>query len=292
MSSAVKNTIILFIMLLIIVFIGIFRVHIYSKEKLKEIEKINNEKRLEIKNIADKAANYNNAVQALKNIENKWKTREKVLQRDEQSGKTLLFLSNIASETNSTVKFDFAFLENTVKEGYRFSKYNITGEGPYSRVYGFIDKIEKAKNLYKIKLLNMQGKEGTSEKTGRPVTVINFSFILEAYSAFEDDDVDSEAMISYTYKKPLVNPFNPLVKKNIPPNTKGLIEVENARLEAISYDMILIRDSKGRFTSLKTGDEVYLGYLTKINPEKSEAVFTLNKGGLIEKVILKIFIKN
>ncbi len=292
MSSAVKNTIILFIMLLIIVFIGIFRIHIYSKEKLKEIEKINSEKRLEIKNIADKAANYDKVVQALKNIKNKWKSREKVLQRDEQSGKTLLFLSNIASESRSAVKFDFAFLEKTVKEGYGFSKYNITGEGAYRNVYGFIDKIENAKNLYKIKLLNMQGKEETSEKTGKPVTVINFSFILEAYSSFEDDYVDSDAVLSYTFKKPSVNPFNPLVKKNLPPNKKGLIEVENARLEAISFDMILIRDSKGRFTSLKTGDEVYLGYLTNINPEKGEAAFTLNKGGLIEKVTLKMFLKN
>ncbi|MCK4966621.1 hypothetical protein KAS50_06300, partial [bacterium] len=227
MSSAVKNTIVLFLMLLIIIFVGIFRVHIYSNEKLERIEKINSEKRLEIKNIADKAANYDKAIQALNNIKNKWKTREKVFQKDEQSGKTLLFLSNIASETNSVVKFDFAFLEKIVKEGYEFSKYNITGEGAYRNVYGFIDKIENAKNLYKIKLLNMQGKEETSEKTGKPATVVNFSFILEAYSSFEDDYIDSDAVLSYTYNKPVVNPFNPLVKKNLPPNTKGLIEVEN-----------------------------------------------------------------
>ena len=68
--------------------------------------------------------------------------------------------------------------------------------------------------------------------------------------------------------------------------------MEDAKLEAISYDMVLIRDKKGGFTTLKVGDAVYLGYLTGINVENSEAVFTLNKGGIIEKVTLKVFLKN
>ena len=56
--------------------------------------------------------------------------------------------------------------------------------------------------------------------------------------------------------------------------------------------MILVRDRKGRFNSLKVGDKVYLGYLTRIDPKRGEAEFTLNKGGIIEKVVLKIFVKS
>ena len=291
MSAAAKNTIILFILLVVITSAGVFRVHIYSTEKLKRIEKMNAEKRIEIKSIADKVKNYDVAVKVLEDSKMKWRTREKVLQKDEQSGGTLLFLNDIASKSNSAVKFDFTFLEVSMDNGYGFGKYSITGEGTYYSVYGFINEIENARNLYKIKMLNIQGVDEVSEKTDKPVTIIKFSFILESYFSSEGDE-ETEYAISNEYVNSVINPFNPLVKKSLPPNNNGLIEVENAKLEAISYDMIIVKDNKGGFTSLKVGDKVYLGYLTSINPKQGEAEFTLNKGGIIEKVILKIFVKN
>jgi hypothetical protein len=37
---------------------------------------------------------------------------------------------------------------------------------------------------------------------------------------------------------------------------------------------------------LAEGDEVYLGYLTKINYDKYSCEFLLNKGGILEKITL------
>ncbi len=291
MVSSKKSTILLLILFLIITLVGIFRIHIYSNEKLKKIEQINEQKRETVREIADKVKDYDKFVATLKDIEERWKQREKVLQRDEQSGKTLLFLNEIASEKNSAVKFDFAFIEKKLEEGYGCSKYNITGDGFYSNVYGFINKIEYDRNLYKIKSFNIRGIEEISKKSQKSITKVNFSFILEAY--FNPDENDFASMIepSVHYKKPEINPFNPLLKKSIPPNKKGLIEVEDAKLEAISLSKILIRDKKGRFSSIEVGDEVYLGYLTDIRSEKNEAEFTLNKGGVIERVVLRVFTK-
>lgn len=292
MSTTVRNSIILFVLFLIITLIGVFRIHIYSQEKLKNIEKINVEKKAEVKRIADKIKNYDLTMKAFEDIKTQWNKREKVLLEDEKGGETLLFLNNIASEKNSRVEFDFVFLGKENKGDYGFSRYSIKGEGTYYSVYGFINKIEEAKSLYKIKLLSMQSIEEVSENTYRAVTKIRYSFVLEVYYSDINEDYISNNKYSYEYKKPVINPFNPLIKKNLPKNINGLIEIEDASLEAISHDMVLVKDNKGRFRSLKAGDKVYLGYLTNINPEKGEAEFTLNKGGIIEKVILKIFTKS
>jgi len=289
MVSSKKSTIILLFLFLIITLVGIFRIHIYSNEKLKKINQINEQKRKTIKEIADKVKDYDKFLATLKDIEERWKQRERVLQRDEQSGKTLLFLNEIASEENSAVKFDFTFIEKKLEEGYGYSKYNITGDGFYSNVYRFINKIEYDRNLYKIKSFNVRGVEEISEKSQKSITKVSFSFILEAYFNPDENDFASVIEPSVNYKKQEINPFNPLLKKNIPPNKRGLIEVEDAKLEAISLGKILIRDKKGRFKSLEVGDEVYLGYLTDIRSERNEAEFTLNKGGLIKKVVLKVF---
>ena len=47
-------------------------------------------------------------------------------------------------------------------------------------------------------------------------------------------------------------------------------------------------DQKNNFRTLEPGDEVYLGYVTKLLPEQGRIECTLNKGGIFEKVELKI----
>ena len=84
------------------------------------------------------------------------------------------------------------------------------------------------------------------------------------------------------------DPFYPYIRANIPPNFDGLLEAERAELRAIVAGKALIADHTGVVHMLKPGDEVYLGYVSRINPEKNEVEFTLNKGGIIEKFVLKL----
>jgi hypothetical protein len=49
-----------------------------------------------------------------------------------------------------------------------------------------------------------------------------------------------------------------------------------------------VLDQTNVIRTLQEGDEVYLGYVTKIDPEGGRIECTLNKGGIIEKVELKI----
>ena len=49
-----------------------------------------------------------------------------------------------------------------------------------------------------------------------------------------------------------------------------------------------VLDQTNTIRTLQEGDEVYLGYITKIDPESGSIEATLNKGGIIDKVDLKI----
>jgi hypothetical protein len=84
------------------------------------------------------------------------------------------------------------------------------------------------------------------------------------------------------------NPFVPYVYRELPPNTRGLLEVERADLKAIIPGRAFVADHTGKIHVLKEGDEVYLGYVTKIDVEKNQVEFTLNKAGIVEKFVLKL----
>ena len=53
-------------------------------------------------------------------------------------------------------------------------------------------------------------------------------------------------------------------------------------------DGAYVADASGNTHLLWEGDEVYLGYLTKIDYSTNEVKFVLNKGGVIEKITLKL----
>jgi len=81
--------------------------------------------------------------------------------------------------------------------------------------------------------------------------------------------------------------FYPLVH-DIPPNTEGLINVEQSRLIGLTAEKLFLVDQTGTLQELQIGDEVYLGSLSSINQQSQAAEFVLNKGGIIEKYTLQI----
>jgi len=85
----------------------------------------------------------------------------------------------------------------------------------------------------------------------------------------------------------MYNPFYPLIH-SIPKNKEGLVDVKKSKLIALSGNNIYLIDQTGNLVNLNIGDEVYLGWLKKIDQMKQTAHFTLNKGGVIEKVELKV----
>jgi hypothetical protein len=85
-----------------------------------------------------------------------------------------------------------------------------------------------------------------------------------------------------------VDPFHPVIASGIPPNLRDLVEIERADLKAVIPGKAFVLDQNNDIQTLNEGDEVYLGYVTRIDPEVGRLECTLNKGGIIEKVELAI----
>ena len=59
-------------------------------------------------------------------------------------------------------------------------------------------------------------------------------------------------------------------------------------MRAVIPGKAFVLDQSNTIRTLQEGDEVYLGYVTKIDPSQGRLECTLNKGGIIEKTELKI----
>ena len=88
------------------------------------------------------------------------------------------------------------------------------------------------------------------------------------------------------------NPFLSLVNPEIPPNVYDLPDVEKSTLLAVMKGRAFISDQHNQLVMLSEGDEVYLGYVSKIMPERRQVLFLLNKGGIVERYMLTLRFQN
>jgi len=79
-----------------------------------------------------------------------------------------------------------------------------------------------------------------------------------------------------------------LIRNEIPPNVDELLDVQGAKLLALIPEGAFVADTKGNTYLVWEGEQVYLGYLTKIDYDNNSVSFILNKGGIIEKVTLEL----
>ena len=87
---------------------------------------------------------------------------------------------------------------------------------------------------------------------------------------------------------PIYDAFYPLIRNEIPPNVDELLDVQGAKLLALIPEGAFIADTHGNTYLVWEGEQVYLGYLTKIDYEENNVSFILNKGGIIERITLEL----
>ena len=147
--------------------------------------------------------------------------------------------------------------------------------------------IEQSKELKKISSGSITNLVKVNEE-GFPLYLVSFKFTVSVYFSADDRFATSELRENRLKPNPLFDFFYPLIRNEIPPNVDNLLDVQSGKLLALIPDGAFISDSKGNTYLLWEGDEVYLGYLTEIDFESNEVHFILNKGGIIEKVVLSL----
>jgi hypothetical protein len=165
--------------------------------------------------------------------------------------------------------------------------YNITGTADFNDLFKLVYAIEQSKELKKVLKGNLTNFVEVDEE-GFPHYLVSYNFNVMVYYSDNDTYASAKYNENSLRSNSLYNIFYPLIRDDIPPNSDNLLDVQTAQLLALIPDGAYVSDASGKTHLLWEGDEVYLGYLTKIDYTTNDVKFVLNKGGVIEKITLKL----
>jgi hypothetical protein len=282
-----RNTIILATLLVIILVIGFyFRFGVLPK-KIDTIEQEIKTIDVELQNTPDLINTYNQYSQLLIVTKQKWEGRNKDIPPVDVTGQTYDYF-NRTIDKSGEVKLDMLYQGIRNFKNYGFNTYNLKGEAPFENLHKFIWYIENSRLLYKIRNLNLKGIELKEKETGETKLMVTYEITLDAYFSSIPELYSSSGERKLVATALVSNPFEPLILRDLPANTEDLVEIERSDLKAVVPGKAFVVDQNNKMKTLSEGDEVYLGYVTKIDPVLGRIECTLNKGGIIEKFELYI----
>lgn len=197
------------------------------------------------------------------------------------------FTNQVTSTLSQDTHVDIEYLGSKQDREFFYYEYKVTGIGPYNDIFRLIYSIEQSKELKKIKNITMSNQIATN-KEGIPKFVVNFTGTVDVYYSTDNRFSTSTLLENDLRTKLQQDLFYPLIRTQIPPNTEDLLDVQGAKLLALIPEGAFLADTKGNTYLLWEGEQVYLGYLTKIDYDHNIVSFILNKGGIIEKVDLNL----
>ena len=192
------------------------------------------------------------------------------------------FVNKISSTFSQNTQTNIEFLNQKKDKEFFYYEYKISGGGDYDDLFQLIYAIEQSKELKKINSVSVSNLVSTT-KDGLPLFLVNFNITVDVYYSDNNRFATKELVENNLTAPAVYDTFYPLIRNQIPPNTDNLLDVQGAKLLALIPQGAFIADSKGNTYLLWEGQQVYLGYLTKIDYEHNIVSFILNKGGIIEK---------
>jgi len=288
MSNAIRNSLILGLLLVLISVSSYYFVIVRKSEQIEELTVIVTEKEEEFENLRLLADQYETFVDSLNALKEEFENRDKVLPFIEDSRISYEYFTKLASESDSYVNFTFQGGNQTEYDEFIITNYTLEGDAPFRNLYNFIWKLENYKRLYNIVSVNFEEITKLDEDNKNPQSVVGFNIALTGYSSRikpVQEEVITDTLSVSGYSS---NPFNPLVREQLPPNTENLLVVDDAELKGLTQDRAFIVGDDGELLVMRPGDRVYLGRLTRIDVDNNLVEFTLNKGGFVETVIIRL----
>jgi hypothetical protein len=287
MNRKIKNTLGLIGLMMLILLAGGIYIFVFQRGKL-------NEKKLKLR--ALESVNYDTEQLngLLQDLERKASALDSVLAarkfnipQNLSSIKFYNFINVISAGFSTNTQIDVEFIDQKKDKQFLFFDYKITGNGPYNDVYKLIYSIEQSKELKKIKNLTLTNQISTN-KEGIPNFVVNFTANVDVFFSMDNRFTTNTFVENNLITELKRDAFYPLIRTQIPPNVDELLDVQGAKLLALIPEGAFLADTRGNTYLLWEGEQVYLGYLTKIDYEHNAVGFILNKGGIIERVELGI----
>ena len=196
------------------------------------------------------------------------------------------FINNIVANFPKETTVNVEYLRQAPDKEFFYHEYKLTGGGNYNDVYKMVYAIEQSKELKKINKLTLSNLVKTDNEV--PLFLVNFELIAQVYYSLDNRFAPAEYVENNLATGPIYDAFYPLIRNEIPPNVDNLLDVQGARLLALIPEGAFVADTKGNTYLVWEGEQVYLGYLTKIDYDNNTVSFILNKGGIIEQVTLQL----
>ncbi|MFI5236979.1 MAG: hypothetical protein ACHQLA_03480 [Ignavibacteriales bacterium] len=196
------------------------------------------------------------------------------------------FVNSIVANFPGETTVNIEYLRQAPDKEFFFHEYKLTGGGNYNDVYKMIYAIEQSKELKKVGRLSFSNLVKTDDEV--PLFLVNFELITQVYFSSDTRFAPSQFVENNLATGPIYDAFYPLIRNEIPPNVDNLLDVQGARLLALIPEGAFVADNKGNTYLVWEGEQVYLGYLTKIDYDNNTVGFILNKGGIIEQVTLQL----
>ncbi len=290
MTYAAKNSIVLLVVFLIVAGGGGFYVLFLQATSLKSIEQERKKIQRELGDVNELMTRLENVRARVNVLDFAWAMRPKTMPGEEKPSVTNMYLNEIL-EFSPELDLNVLTQEQVELEGCGYVRYHLAGEGPFDSFARLVQYLEFGPRVMKLNNLDVREFHKTDEKLGIIAHLVQFDADLYAYYTNQSLFADSAAIMPLAQTQiPLItyNPFRSLVTLEIPPNVNNLLEPENSTLYALTKDYAFVYDQKKQTVKLQEGDEVYLGYVSKIIFERQQVEFLLNKGGIQERYVLTL----
>ncbi len=287
---AKRNSITIGILWLLLLVVGIFW---YSRENKKT-----KQLRLKQKELTQQLDGSLEIIKTLESVQNqyrilkeKWDFSPKQILAAEEPSFSLEYLNWLVNHHNFALEFDFVLKNVTDNVDIVTFNFLLSGEGSYHDLFRLIWFLTENPLLYQIESFSVnQSREDRN--------LINFKMEIKGFSSKQK--LAGQQEFSFDSMKPLAqnvmfhDAFKPLMRsmprpprqrtsifrRETPkvkpkPIDKGLVDIETSTLQAVANGRVYIKDKNNKLITLKVGDKVKSGTLTRINQKKSEVEFFL-----------------
>jgi hypothetical protein len=217
-------------------------------------------------------------------LKRKYDSRSKEIPVTDITSQTYAYMSRGIDEAGF-LRFNMTYAGAREFANWGINSYLLQdGEASFSNLYKFVYYLENGKRLYKINSLNLVQQELVDQEKGETKKWIAFSMELHAYYTKIPELSTSLAAKALGLARAPFDPFNPIILQAIsqtPP--VGVINADNVEVKAVLPGKAFIL-FQNELQVLHLGDRVWRGYISKIVPQESKVIFTLDEGGIIRRV--------
>lgn len=287
MDRKLKNTLILLVIFIITIVLASVYLFIIQKGKIEDRKKKIQELSLNSYNTEELLSQLNTLKKRVSQLDSILAIRKYNIPVQIPQSKFYDFVNDISISFEPESFVNIEYVEAVEGAEFHSYSYKLTGTVYFEEFYYLVYAIEQSKELKKITSCSIDNFVFV-EQNGVPHYQVSFAIQVKVYFSSSDRFVSANFRENQLRPNTIYDIFYPLIRNEIPPNVKGLLDVQTAQLLALIPDGAFLSDSKGNTFLLWEGDEVYLGYLTSIDFKNNMVSFILNKGGLVEKINLSL----